>query len=453
MVKEVILPRQGNTVESCIIVEWKKNRGDDVSVGDVLCEVETDKATFEVEAEADGKLLEVLFEEGSEVPVLEIIALVGDEGDDISKYLSKSEKPKGEAPKEEVVEVTGTEEAKATIQEPIKTTENISIVNQSGAISPRAKNLAIEKGLDISGAAGSGPEGRIIERDVKELLNKRGPVSPVVASVHGSLPKSGSGIGGRIVSKDLTNRAEAPSASIPSQNLDFPGPITEIPVKGVRKLIAERMHASLASTAQLTLSSSAPAEYLLAYRKKLKNTQEELGLQRITINDLMLFAVSRVLKRHLSLNGYFVEGKIQQFENVHLGFAVDTPKGLMVPVIKNADSLSLKQISNEAKRLGKACIEGNVNPDDLSGGTFTVTNLGAFGIEDFTPVLNAPEVAILGICNTQLKPVMIDGEVQFKSYMGLSLTIDHQVVDGAPGARFLKEFVNSVENIELLLAE
>ncbi len=220
---------------------------------------------------------------------------------------------------------------------------------------------------------------------------------------------------------------------------EFPGHVKEIPVRGVRKIIAEKMRGSLRDSAQLTLNASADASVLLSYRKLLKKGIEKSKFLTIGINDMILFAVTKTLCSQKDLNAHFLGDKIVQFEHVHLGFAVDTPRGLMVPVIRYAESLSLSEISNEAKRLGKACIDRTIAPDELSGGSFTVTNLGPLGIESFTPVLNTPQVGILGVCTIQLKPVMNGENVEFIPHIGLSLTFDHQAVDGAPAARFLQE--------------
>jgi pyruvate dehydrogenase E2 component (dihydrolipoamide acetyltransferase) len=228
--------------------------------------------------------------------------------------------------------------------------------------------------------------------------------------------------------------------------------VQTIQVKGIRKVIAARMLNSLQTTAQLTLNASTDARALLAYRQRLKDSSEALGLQKVNINDLILFAVSRTLPHYPDLNATFSDDTISQYKNVHLGFAVDTPRGLMVPVIRRADALSLRQMAQEAKRLASACLDGTITADEMSSGTFTVTNLGSFGIESFTPVLNPPQVAILGVGNINLKPVEVEGEVQFIPHLGLSLTINHQVVDGAPAARFLQAFSQGVAQLELLLA-
>jgi pyruvate dehydrogenase E2 component (dihydrolipoamide acetyltransferase) len=224
-------------------------------------------------------------------------------------------------------------------------------------------------------------------------------------------------------------------------------------LKGTRKIIAERMHASLQTTAQLTLHSSADARALLAYRQRLKNSPEGLGLQGVTINDLILFAVSRALLEHPALNAHFIEDKILQYRHVHLGMAVDTPRGLMVPTLRYADRQSLKALSEEAKRLALACQEGKILPDELQGGTFTVTNLGNLGIETFTPILNPPQVAILGVGNITPKVTEMGGAFEFIPHLNLSLTINHQIIDGAPGARFLQTLANHIANFDVILAQ
>jgi pyruvate dehydrogenase E2 component (dihydrolipoamide acetyltransferase) len=220
----------------------------------------------------------------------------------------------------------------------------------------------------------------------------------------------------------------------------------------VRKVIAERMLQSLQTTAQLTLNASADARALQVLRKRLKESPEAMGLRGITINDLVLFAVARTLPAFPGLNALFTGAEIHQYRSVNLGIAVDTPKGLMVPVVRGADALSLRQLSAEAKRLATACQAGKIMPDELAGGTFTVTNLGAFGVESFTPVLNPPQVGILGVSGIQLKPVEVGDKVKFVPHLGLSLTINHQVVDGAPAARFLQALGQAIAAIDLLLA-
>lgn len=456
----VVMPKQGQTVESCIIASWRKAKGDPVTAGEVLCEVETDKALLEVESPANGVLLDVFFQAGDDVPVLTNIAAVGQPGEDASSLRPGGATTAAAAP----IPTGQVEPAKlAAASQAVPA----ALAGSNGGVvgvSPRARKLAQARGVETANLTGSGPGGRIIERDVQALLARQPALTPLaktmVAQGGFTVPAPGSGVSGRIRAADLVPAAPVETAApvVPAQPaapVAVPAATEEvqvIPVKGIRKVIATRMLQSLQTTAQLTLNSSADASALLAYRQQLKESAEALGLRKVTINDLVLLAVSRTLPQHSEVNALFSDDTIYQHKNVHLGLAVDTPRGLMVPVIRQANTLSLKQISQEARRLASTCLEGNVSPDELTGGTFTVTNLGSLGIESFTPVLNPPQVAILGVGNINLKPVEVEGEVKFIPHLGLSLTINHQVVDGAPAARFLQALAQGLAQIELLLA-
>jgi pyruvate dehydrogenase E2 component (dihydrolipoamide acetyltransferase) len=430
MAQQIILPRQGQSVETCLILDWRKKEGEEVREGEVLVEVETDKAAFEVESTAAGTLLKILRQEGEDVPVLSPLAIVGQPGEDISALADQAgtaESAAAEAPADGSAAVAAPSVAGAR--------ESAGSSTGRVAISPRARRTAEQNGLKpeqilavLPEGRGSGPRGRILERDVQQAL---------------SLAEAGA---------EPAAAAEASKTAVPAAAADFPGPVREVPVKGMRKLIAERMHASLQGSAQYTLHASAAAQSLLAYRKMLKAAAEELGLQSITINDLLNYAVTRVLLRFPAVNSHFFGDKSLLFERVHLAVAVDTPRGLMAPVIRNASLLTLKQITAEAARLRRACLENTITPDQLNGGTFTVSNMGTLGIEGFTPVLNPPQVAILGAGSIQLKPVEREGEVAFQRFMSLSLTANHQILDGAPAAAFLQELCRALESFELLLA-
>jgi pyruvate dehydrogenase E2 component (dihydrolipoamide acetyltransferase) len=449
MATEVLMPRQGQSVESCIIIGWKVKEGDPVTEGQPLCEVETDKATFEVPAPVAGTVLGVFYPADSDVEVLKVIAAIGAPGEDISAFRPKNEtsEPKNieqKTPNGEVKETSAVQSSTLTIQR-----------SGEAGVSPRARNLANAKGVDAAALSGTGPEGRVIERDVKAALAGQAPLSPAARAKLAALPKVGSGIGGRVLAADIQVPSAAPAA--PAEAVAPPAPavsyseaamgaLKEIAVKGVRKVVAARMLSSMQTTAQLTMHTSADARAILAARKQFKDSPDKAG---ITINDLVLYAVAQTLVQFPELNAYWLGDKQVQFENVHLGFAVDTPRGLMVPVIRFANKMSLEEISVEAKKLGTAAIKGTIDPDSLKGGTFTVTNLGASGIEMFTPVLNAPEVGILGVCNVQPKPVMTkDGGVEFIPHMGLSITFNHCATDGAPAGRFLAALRNALAAIE-----
>jgi pyruvate dehydrogenase E2 component (dihydrolipoamide acetyltransferase) len=457
MAEVILMPKQGNTVESCIIVDWQKGVGEQITTGDVLCTVETDKATLEVESTASGTILALYFEEGDDIPVLTPIAAIGEPGDDFAGL-----EPDGAlAGRTSVTDQEATQISEAGVPGASAPTTHLPIPSMALSavgISPRAKNLAQNRGLEIADVVGTGPGGRIIERDILAEMANQTQLTPVASRMMDKgefvVPETGSGIGGRITSKDLIPGAGSPEVSpvFPAERAPMPDDVREIPVQGVRKVIAERLLHSLQTTAQLTLNASADARALLAYRKRLKKSSELLGLRDVTIGDLVLYAVSRTLTDFPDLNALFIGDSISLHKHVHLALAVDTPRGLVVPVIRYADTLSLKKISLEAKRLAVACQDGRIALDELTGGTFTVTNLGTFGIESFTPILNPPQVGILGVGSINPKPVIVNGEVQFIPHIGLSLTVNHQVVDGAPGARFLQALSGNLANLELLLA-
>jgi pyruvate dehydrogenase E2 component (dihydrolipoamide acetyltransferase) len=436
MAQQVVMPKQGNSVESCIIVEWKVKVGDAVSSGDVLCSAETDKSTIDVESTADGVLLARLFEEGDDVPVMVPIAVVGEKGEQVEL--------------EQPVEVQAEPQQVADTVVAPQPVVAVHVPDAHGA-SPRAKHLSEKLGVPLSQVSPSGPKGRIIERDVRALEGQ--PLSPLAkeqALAQGLVvPKSGSGIGGRVLASDL-KQVKAPvvqSAPMGAEETN------DIPVKGIRKVTARRMMESMHSTCQLTLHAYADARALKRLRAGFKASKPELGLAGITINDLVLFAVSRTLVQFPVFNAHFLGDVIRRFGHVHLGVATDTAKGLLVPVVRNSDLLSLRQLSEQTKAMIAKCKDGTVQPDELSGSTFTVSNVGSFGIEAFTPVLNVPEVAILGVGAITLKPVA-DGEdeVSFIEHIGLSLTMDHQAVDGADAARFLRALMDNIASIDLLLA-
>ncbi|RKX81836.1 MAG: 2-oxo acid dehydrogenase subunit E2 [Spirochaetes bacterium] len=453
MAEQILMPKLGNSVEECLITEWLRNEGDIVAVGDVICTVETDKAAVDVESTASGTILKILFPEGEEVPVLTPIVIVGEPGEDISGVVVTSVPDDVSGETEPVSNVVTPVPGEVLLKtEPVPNltaTVPESTAVTAGTVSPRARNLASTEGIDLSVISGTGPSGRIIERDILKAGSGNASVSAAaiekMLSSGGTRPAVGSGIGGRVLSSDIVR---VPVVS----NISSDAEIKEISVKGVRKIISDLMFKSLTTTAQLTLNNSANAEKLLSFRKRLKNSPKYMGLNKITINDLVMFAVVKTLKDFPEVNAHFLGDKIVQYDNVNLGIAVDTERGLMVPVVKNVENLSLKDFAIGNRAVYDRISSNTILPDELSGATFTVTNLGGLGIESFTPVLNIPEVAILGVNNIQLKPVKKDGEVVFESFIGLSLTFNHQAMDGAPAARFLQSLSNNIKEIDLLTA-
>ncbi len=434
MATPIIMPRQGQSVESCILTEWKVSVGDAVAEGDVLAVIETDKASFDLESTAAGKILALFWEADDDVPVLANVAVVGEDGEDTDPFrpegqasASVAAEPESSAPPHApAVSQASGEPVVAPVAAPVS-------IGASSGVSPRARKLATKHGLDPETIQGSGPEGRVIERDIEATLAGRPRLSATARSRSLSedleAPACGSGLAGMILSKDLKVPGSVEGAEIS-------------PVKGIRKVIADRMIESLQNTAQLTLHTSFELTQAQAYRAQ----RLEAGQSKISLNDIIAHGIVMALQAHPELNAHFLGNRIATFEKVHLGVAVDTERGLLVPVIKNASDLSIEQISAEVKKLAGACREGSISPDNLSGGSFTLTNLGMLGVENFTPVLNAPEVAILGVGGIALKPKRTEsGAIEYVDTLPLSLTIDHQGVDGAPAARFLQTLVEKLE--------
>ena len=415
MANAVIMPKAGITVESCIIGAWEKKVGDSVKVGDILFTYETDKASFECESTEEGTIFEIFFNDGDEVPCLMNVCAIGAPGEDCSALRPGDAAPVAEAPQE-----APKEEAPAATptQTPVEST---AVAGDKTAVSPRAKKLAERAGVDASLATPTGPNGRIIERDVRTLME-----NPVAAPAVTATPVA---------------------QAIPEAEYE------DVKFSGIRRAISKSMSTSLSTMAQLTHNTSFDATQILAYRKLLKASEGEVS--GITLGDIVLYAVSRTLLNHPDLNAHMLDdNNIRLFKHVNLGVAVDTPRGLMVPTIFNADQKSLLEISKEVKELAAACREGNISPDKLSGGTFTVSNLGNMGVESFTPVINPPQTGILGVCGTvdRVKKGK-DGEIKIYPAMGLSLTYDHRAVDGTPAARFQKELGYNLENFTALLAK
>jgi len=422
MATPVEVPKLGNTVEECLIAKWRKHKGEQVSAGEVVAEIETDKATFEVTAPSDGTVLETFFDEGALVPVFTNLFVIGAPGENVDAF-----RPQGAAAPavKEAAPVATPEAPKADRQ-----VARPAPAASSGPLSPRARRFAAEHDFHPEAVTGSGPAGRVLEDDVRKQFYE----SPRVSSLANQrieegmeIGGEGSGTGGMVLSSDLVPPATR--------------------VSGIRATIGRRMRESLGTTAQYTLHTSANAGGLLLMRAKIKASA---GVPDININDLVTFCAILALLDVPDVNVEFIDGKVHKHREVHMAFACDTPRGLMVPVVRDAHKLTAGQLSVKMKELTAQAVKGTISPDDLSGGTFTVSNLGGLGIESFTPVLNPPQVAILGVDSIQLKPVRREGRIEFIDAIGLSITFDHQVIDGAPGARFLKAVKEKIENVESL---
>jgi pyruvate dehydrogenase E2 component (dihydrolipoamide acetyltransferase) len=437
----VIMPKQGQSVESCILTEIPKKVGDKVYKGELLFAYETDKASFEEFAPADGMILAFNYESGDEVPVLKEVCVIGEAGESMG-----SEQPLVSAPAEaEAVDVPVAAEKKVTFE----IVKEKASAGEASFASPRARMLAEKENVDISGVRGSGPKGRIIEQDVVAYLAVKPKITPLAKkkAVEEQLCTncSGSGLGGTITSKDL----KQPSAAIVSSD--------EFEIKklsNIRKLIAKAMLNSLQNSAQLTHHLSADARQITHLRKIVKKAVDGGYPTNITLNDMICFAVIKALKKYPQVNTHFMDESMKYFRKVHLGIAVDTDRGLMVPVIRNADDLSIQGLSNQMKEIAAACKNGSINPDLLSSeaATFTVSNLGNYGVEMFTPVINLPQTAILGVNTIIPRPKELgDGVYGFVPHLGLSLTYNHQALDGGEATRFLKQIATEIENLTIEL--
>ncbi len=439
MATTIIMPKQGQSVESCILTEWFKQKGEKVQKGDLLFAYETDKASFEEEAPEDGVLLDVLYKAGDEVPVLQPVALLGQPGEKVESFTidkpiqeeKPSESPAVMAPVQPKIET------EAVQPKPITTNTTIS---------PRAKKLANDKGIVYQNIAGSGPEGRIITRDVELYISTNKPLSAaakLAALSQGISVQSGTGIGGMVTVQDLSTPPIEPSTEEGS---------TIKPLSNIRKLIAKSMHASLQNSAQLTHHMGADARKVLAYRNEVKAMKNKGYTGDITLNDMICYAVIRALKNNPEANAHFLGDSIQTFSKIHLGLAVDTERGLMVPTLKNADDFNIEGLSAQLKQIAAQCKAGKINPDLLvsTAATFTVSNLGNYGVEMFTPIVNVPQVAILGVNTIVHRPVMLEGGMfGFAPYLGLSLTYDHRAIDGGPATKFLASIKAEIENFNV----
>lgn len=449
MATVIILPKQGQSVESCIITEIKKKKGDTVKKGDVLFTYETDKASFEEESSLDGIVLECFYNDGDEVPVLLDMMVIGQPGDDYAGMLQGGSPAASNEPQ-------AASAALVIAEEPVKVeavveSSNSPILqssNKNAFVSPRAKNLAATEALDASQLIGSGPNGRVIEKDVKAALEARPKLTPlakIIAAEAGVQPQ-GAGTG-------LAGTAKAADLLPPPANAVYGVDYEDKKLSNMRKIIAKSMHASLQNSAQLTHHLGADARNIQNLRKKAKKAFEAGTLSaNLTINDFVCFAVVKALKKFPNVNSHFLGDSMCLFNKVHLGLAVDTERGLMVPAVRNADDLSILGLSNQLKELANQCKKGAISPELLAAdaATFTVSNLGAYGVEMFTPVINLPQSAILGVNTIVPRPKDLgDGVYAFVPFIGLSLTYDHRSLDGGEATRFLKQIAIEIETLDI----
>ncbi len=455
MATKIILPKLGQTMEEGTIVEWLKKEGDVVAKGDILFQVESDKAVLEVESKAKGVLRKIVVDKGIKVPVLSMVAIIGEAGEDISGLLAGQPQVAASAAAPATTPAAPEAAAPAPAAQPLA-----PIQRERTFASPRARKLAEEKGVDLAYVAGSGPEGRIIEKDILAFLERQPAATPLarqMAREMGVPLEQVPAAGARITAAQV-REAAAPvvpaAAAAPTAPVAAPPPAAGqlVPMVGVRAIIAERMGTSAHTTAAVTLQSLVDATEFVTLREQLKEAlAKELGFN-VGYNDLLAVIVARCLTEFPYMNVRLEKEGIRQLAEVNLGLAVDSERGLLVPVIRGANKMGIKELAIRFRELVNRAREGKSLPDDLTGGTFTITNLGMFGVDAFTPIINLPECAILGVGRIRPEPAVVNGQIVARQHMWLSLTFDHRLVDGAPAARFLQGIVRYVEAPYLLLA-
>ncbi len=444
MAKIIIMPRKGQSVEECIITKWSKKVGEKVAAGDILFSYETDKSAFDETSDTNGVLLAALYDEGDIVPCLSPVCIIGEAGEDISSLLAGIKNTEKSTSNDKTTDTKTDAPVSAAAAANEATAQSTGTINEGNIkISPRARLKAERTGADITSAIPTGYGGRIIERDIDRVLDEAARLGMVTTredmSTNIMTPNT--------ATASTASVEQAPAVQMTAAATDD---YIDIPLTPTRRAIAASMHRSLTEAAQLTLHSSFDATEMLSLRAEFKEKSATLGLPDITLNDMVLFAVSRVILSHPDCNAHFINNAIRRFNTVNLAVAVDTERGLLVPVIRGAEKMSLSEISVAVHSLAAEARSGRISPDALRGGSVTVTNLGSLGVESFTPVLNPPQTVIIGIC-APVTRVRENGDVY--PAVGVSLTFDHRALDGASAARFLRDLCTAMENISLYLAK
>ncbi len=440
MAIEILMPTLGATMKSGTILEWFKKEGEEVVEGEPLLEIMTDKIEMEIEAETSGVLLKKLYDTDVEVAVNEVLAYIGEIGEEIP------EKQKVASP---ATDVLNEESLKSSLHSSGVDVENdVENLNKPRR-TPAALKLAKERNVDLQSVAGSGPKGRIHLGDVKKYLKasdgvvKSTPLANKIADHH-QIDLSaikGTGVNGKVVSDDVKSNVVEPPHS---QELTKT-PET-VPMQGVRKIVAKRMVESAFTAPHVTLTSEVDMSQSMELRKQLLPIIEKQINKRISYTEIIMKAVAYTLGKHPMLNASLNEDEIIIHPQINIGLAVAISNGLVVPVVKDADQKGLAELTDSCKHLGSLARDGKLTAEYMSGGTFTISNLGMYDIDAFTPIINQPETAILGVGRIHEKPVAINGALEVRPMMAVSLSFDHRIVDGAPAAAFLTELKALLEN-------
>ena len=454
MAVELRMLQMDQTMTKGKIGKWLVQEGDTVTQGQPLLEIETDKVVHEQESPTDGVIAQLLAEEGANVPVNALLAIIGAPGEEVARVEADTATEQQQEPEQE--EPVQPVQPKATPSTP----------TVAPKASPAARQLAEKLAIDLTQVKASGPGGRILESDVQRYIDLREPVpdptettrlkaSPLarrLAKEHGVNLSSiiGSGPDGRIVRDDVL-QASATAAETPVIETPVLQQATEvIPMDGIREIIAERMTMSVQTNASVTLHTEVDATAFVELRGMLNDKLQAREVS-LTYTDLLVKVVANALREHPRLNATLTDEGIHLLPEVNIGVAVALEDGLVVPVVRNADKERLSEISTQVKDFAERARSNQLTPGELQGGTFTITNLGNFGIDAFTPIINPPESAILGVGRILKKPIVHNDEVVIRSMLTLSLTFDHRVVDGAPAAQFLQTVSGYIQDPYLLL--
>ena len=460
MAFEIIMPKLGVDMQEGEIIEWKKQEGDVVNEGDILLEIMSDKTNMELEAEDSGVLLKITRQAGETVPVTEVIGYIGAEGEVVADNVASA--PAAEpAPKVEEV---------ATVEAPVVATQ-APVVHEGGKVraTPKARKVARELGIDLTQVPGTGAKGRVHADDVENFKGAQPKVTPLARKIAADLgidlaSVSGTGFGGKITKEDILaisapaqvkEVAAAPVVEAKPEKV-LPEGVEVIPMSAMRKAISKGMTHSYLTAPTFTLNYDVDMTNLMALRKQVLDPIMNKTGMKVTFTDLIGLAVVRTLMKeeHRYLNASLIDDaqNIELHKFVNLGIAVGLDDGLIVPVVHGADKMSLSEFVVASKDVIKKAQAGKLKAAEMSGSTFSITNLGMFGTKSFNPIINQPNSAILGVSATIQTPVVVDGEVVVRPIMGLCLTIDHRIVDGMNGAKFMVDLKHLIENpMELLI--
>ena len=447
MAVELRMLQMDQTMTKGKIGKWLVKEGDTVTQGQPLLEIETDKVVHEQESPTDGVIAQLIAEEGTNVPVNSILAIIGAPGEEVAR-----------------VEIDPTAEQPAPTQ-PEQPKETPPPTTADVKASPAARQLAEKLTIDLTQVQASGPGGRILESDVQRYIDLRGeaptedtrlkasPLARRLAKEHGLDLSAiiGSGPNGRIVRDDVLQASAAAPATTPVVETAAPQQAAEVlPMSGIREIIAERMTLSVQTNASVTLHTEVDATVFVELRSMLNDKLQAREVS-LTYTDLLVKVVANALREHPRLNATLTDEGIHLLSDINIGVAVALEDGLVVPVLRNADKERLSEISEQVRNFAERARSNQLTPSELQGGSFTITNLGNFGIDAFTPIINPPESAILGVGRILKKPVVHDDEIAIRSMLTLSLTFDHRVIDGAPAAQFLQTVAGYIQDPYLLL--